>query len=231
MDDQKGLFSLFQIVDSFFPSGSFAYSWGLETYVNDGIVKDRKGLEEFLKAYLTGSIVSSDALIMKLSFEAAEREDIDTILYFDRLIHSMKLARETREGSIQIGKQLLRVMAELHRSTLFESLHYGIETKKAYGHHPVVFAVVGKALGIYIEQTILAYMYQVVSGVVSAGVRLIPLGHMDGQRVIEEIKPLVLNLVGTVMLRSKDDISSFAPGLEIRAMRHHEDLYTRLFKS
>lgn len=230
MSKGKSLLSLFQIIDSFFPSGAFAYSWGLETYVSEGLIKDRNGLKSFLEAYLSGVTKRCDALIVKLSYEAAEREDINTVFRIDRLIHSMKLAREPREGSMQTGRQLLNVMRGLHKSILLEHLAEGISDGKALGHHPVVFGLVCSVIENSKDEAVMAYLYQTVSGIVSAGLRLIPLGHMDGQRVIEEIKPLLIKIVDDVSLLNEDDISTFAPGIEIRAMRH-EHLYTRLFKA
>jgi urease accessory protein len=230
MDSRKALLNLFQVTDSLFPSGAFAYSWGLETYVSEGLIKDRNGLKSFLEAYLSGVIKRCDALIVKLSYEASEREDINTAFRLDRLIHSMKLAREPREGSVQTGRQLLNVMRGLHKSTLLEHLAEGIRDGKALGHHPVVFGLVCSVIENRKDEAVIAYLYQTVSGIVSAGLRLIPLGHMDGQRVIEEIKPLLIKIVDDVALLNEDDISTFSPGIEIRAMRH-EHLYTRLFKA
>jgi len=230
MDRQSNLFRLFQITDSFFPSGAFAYSRGLETYVNEEIIRDRKGLEEFLRAYLTGLTAKSDALFLKLSWEAAEREELNTILRLDKLTHSMRLAKELREGSLQAGRQLLKVMRALHSSKLLEHFAEMAETGKAWGHHPVVFALVCGALEISKEDAVMAYLYQIVSSLVSAAVRLIPLGHLDGQKVIEEVRPMALRVAEDLISLNEDDLSSFAPGIEIRAMRH-ECLYTRLFRS
>ena len=230
MHSQSNLFRLFQITDSFFPSGSFAYSRGLETYVNEEIIRDRKGLENFAKAYLIGLTAKSDALFLMLSLEAAQREELSTILRFDKLTHSMRLAKELREGSLQAGRQLLKVMRALHSSNLLEHFAEKVEMGKAWGHHPVVFALVCGALEISKEDAVMAYLYQTVSGIVSAGVRLIPLGHLDGQRVIEEVRLTALNVAEDLVSLSEDDLSSFAPGIEIRAMRH-ECLYTRLFRS
>ncbi|HYA93410.1 MAG TPA: urease accessory protein UreF [Thermodesulfobacteriota bacterium] len=230
MHSQSNLFRLFQITDSFFPIGSFAYSRGLETYVNEETVRDRKGLEKFLKAYLTGLTAKSDVLFLILSWEAAEREELSTILRLDKLSHSMRLARELREGSLQAGGQLLKVMRALHSSKLLEHFAGEVETGKAWGHHPVVFALVCGALEISKEDSVIAYLYQTVSSIVSAGVRLIPLGHLDGQRAIEEVRPLALKIAEDLVSLSEDDLSSFAPGIEIRAMKH-ECLYTRLFRS
>jgi urease accessory protein len=230
MHSQSNLLRLFQITDSFFPSGSFAYSRGLETYVNEEIIRDRKGLENFLKAYLTGLTAKSDALFLRLSWEAAEREELSTILRLDKLTHSMRLAKELREGSLQAGRQLLKIMRALHSSNLLEHFGQKVETGKAWGHHPVVFALVCGALEISKEDSVMAYLYQMVSGIVSAGVRLIPLGHLEGQRVMEEIRLTAAKVAEDLIFLNEDDLSSFAPGIEIRAMRH-ECLYTRLFRS
>jgi len=230
MHSQSNLFRLFQITDSFFPSGAFAYSRGLETYVNEEIIRDRKGLEEFLTAYLTGLTAKNDALFLKLSWEAAEREELGTILRLDRLTHSMRLAKELREGSLQAGRQLLKVMGTLHSSALLEGFAGEVETGMAWGHHPVVFALVCGALEISREDSLMAYLYQTVSGIVSAGIRLIPLGHLEGQRAIERVRSVALKIAEELVDLSEDDLSSFAPAVEIRAMRH-ECLYTRLFRS
>ncbi len=230
MDRAYSLLSLFQITDSFFPSGAFAYSWGLETYVTEGAVKDVDGFNKFLTAYITGMMGNCDALAVKLTLDAAEREDIKAVLRLDRLIHSMKLSKELREGSIQTGRQLLKVMVQLHKSMMLDRFAEGIERGEGKGHHPVVFALVCNSLGVSKEDAVPAYLYSAVSGIVSAGVRLIPLGHTDGQRVIERIKPLLIKIAGEVTQLDEGDISAFAPGIEIRAMRH-EHLYTRLFKS
>ncbi|GBE33607.1 urease accessory protein UreF [bacterium BMS3Bbin06] len=230
MDRAGSLLGLFQLTDSFFPSGAFAYSWGLETYVTEGVVTDLEGFNEFLRAYLAGMIARCDALAVKLAFDAAEREDIKAVLRLDRLIHSMKLSKELREGSVQTGRQLLKVMGQLHKSAMSGLFAEGIERGETKGHHAVVFGLVCNTIGTGRDDAVPAYLYSVVSGIVSAGVRLIPLGHTDGQRVIERIKPLLIKVAGEITQLDEEDISAFAPGIEIRAMRH-EHLYTRLFKS
>ncbi len=230
MDRALSLISLFQITDSFFPSGAFAYSWGLETYVTEGVVRDIDGFYKFLTAYITGMIGRCDALFVKLAFDKADRGDLSSLFRLDRLIHSMKLTKELRQGSIQTGRQLLKVMGQLHKSVLLERFEAGIKAGELQGHHPVMFALVCNCLGVGRDDAVLAYLYSAVSGIVSAGVRLIPLGHTDGQRVIEKIKPLLVEVTKEVSQLDEDGIAAFAPGVEIRTMRH-EQLYTRLFKS
>ncbi len=230
MDSPAALFSLFQMIDSFFPSGSFAYSWGLETYVDEGLVGNVKELEGFLSAYLRGVVARCDALVLKMAHEAADAGDLGEIFRLDGMIHSMKTAREAREGSVQIGGQILRVMAGLYGRPILGRYLNGIESGAAKGHHPVAFGVVCNALGIGKRDSVAAFLYQTASGIVSAGVRLVPLGHMDGQRALRDLTPRMAGIADEVVGLGEDDLSSFAPGIEIRAMRH-EDLYSRLFRS
>ncbi len=230
MDSGPALLNLLQLTDSFFPSGSFAYSWGLETCVSEGLVEGVEGLGSFLAAYLKGQLARSDVLVVKLAFDAAMRRDLASVIRLDNKLNAMKTARECREGGLQIGKQILRVINALHQSAFLGEFTGSIEARKSWGHHATVFGVVCQALGVAKRDCVQAFLYQAASGIISAGVRLIPLGHMDGQAALEQIKPLMMGIVDEIEPLGENDISSFAPGIEIRAMRH-ETLYTRLFRS
>jgi urease accessory protein len=230
IEGTPALLNLLQLTDSFFPSGSFAYSWGLETCVSEGLVEGVDGLGGFLAAYLKGQLARSDALVAKLAFDAAGSGDLAAVVRLDNKLNAMKTARECREGGLQIGKQILKVVNALHRSAFLGEFAGSIEARKSRGHHAPVFGVVCRVLGVAKRDCMQGFLYQAASGIVSAGVRLIPLGHMDGQAALEQIKPLMVGIADEIEPLGEDDISSFAPGIEIRAMRH-ETLYTRLFRS
>jgi len=230
MASPAGLLSLLQLTDSFFPSGGFAYSWGLETCVSDGLVAGREGLEQFLSAYLGGQLAGTDALGVKVAHEAAERGDLAAVMRLDGRLNAMKIARESREGGLQIGRQILKVMTALHQSTLLREFARKVENRQTFGHHAPVFGLACQAMGVSKPYSVQAFLYQAASGVVSAGVRLIPLGHMDGQRALYRIRETIGAIARAVEPLGEEDLSSFAPALEIRAMRH-ETLYSRLFRS
>ena len=224
------LLSALQLGDSFFPSSAFAYSWGLETYVSEGRVKDRNRLMDFVRSYLTGLVKRCDCIFVKLSYELSKSGDIENLIRIDRLLHSMKPAREIRDGSLQTGRQLLQVILSLYESTLLASVLERIKKKEMHGHQPIIFGMVCPVMGIPLESAIPVYLYSIVSSITSAGVRLIPLGHTDAQRTINGMKPLIMKISEEVKCLGESDIHSFAHALEIGAMRH-ERLATRLFKS
>lgn len=230
MDEHEALLTALQIGDSFFPSGAFAYSSGLETFVFDGQVADRVSLTAFIESYLVGLVARCDLLFVKLSYTASRRSDADEIGRLDHLLHAIKLPAELRAASMQMGRQFLQVMTGLYPSSALQSLLHNLETRKLDGHHPVMFGAVCGATGIKTETTLLTYPYSTVSSLVGAGVKLIPLGHSDGQITINRLKPLIARIAKEVEHLGVEDITSFAPAIEIHSMRH-EHLPVRLFKS
>jgi urease accessory protein len=125
---------------------------------------------------------------------------------------------------------VLLVIKGLYPSSIARSLWQRLEERKLWGHHAVIFGAVCADIGVETEKALLTYLYAAVSSLVSAGVRLIPLGHSDGQLAIGELKPVMTRITMAVALLGESDICTFAPALEVRAMQH-EHLFTRLFKS
>ena len=87
-----------------------------------------------------------------------------------------------------------------------------------------------QSLGIDTESTLLAYLYTVLTGLVAAALRLVPLGQSDGQRLLHELAPLSRELIAQYSALRPEDAWSATPGLEIRSMQH-ERLYSRLCRS
>ena len=229
MDDPERILTALQLGDSFFPSGAFAHSSGLETFVADGLVCDREHLVRFIESYLIGLVGRCDLLFAKLCYDAAGKGDLKEIARLDKLVHAMKLPKELRAASIQMGKQVLQAMEDLYPSVLLQSLWQCLETRELLAHHPIMFGAVCGSIGIEMEDPAHLPLFT-VSALVSAGVRLIPIGHSDGQRALNELKPLMARMARAVEMLGEADISAFAPALEVRAMQH-ERLSTRLFKS
>ena len=98
------------------------------------------------------------------------------------------------------------------------------------GHHALVFGCVAQHLGCDMESTLLAYLYTVLTGLVAAALRLVPLGQSDGQRLLYELAPLSRELIAQYGELQPEEAWSSTPGLDIRSMQH-ERLYSRLYRS
>ena len=96
--------------------------------------------------------------------------------------------------------------------------------------YPVAVGVTAAGHGIAIEPALSAYLHAVTANLISAGVRLIPLGQTDGQRLLAALEPIVASTAARALITPLDQIGSAAFRADIASMRH-ETQYTRLFRS
>lgn len=232
----NALLTLLQLVDSFFPTGAFAHSFGLETYVQRGLVSDQPSCEELLRNSLQEGIRNTDAIALALAYKFALAYDnapdttIDRIADLDMRLTAVKLPRESRNGSIQIGKQFLRNARQLVPHPVSDAYDQRIRSKHCAGHHAIAYGLIAAAASIQLPIALLGYLHAYVAAQVSAAVRLIPLGATEGQLTIQALHPNLLDIADFAQNANLDDLTAFTPGLDIRSMQH-ERLYSRLFIS
>ena len=235
--DSRTFVGLLHFADGLLPVGAYAHSFGLESYTAAGKVRDAETLEMFLRAYLRGSLAPSDAVAMLAARRVALAlgdEAVANCLSLDCRIDAMKPAAETRNASRQMGRQVLRIASSLGEplasDALVRNLFGAVERGETPGHHPVAFGAVGAALAWDELDMAAAFLYSSCSGLVSAALRLMPLGQIAGQRVLWNLGPEIAEFAEQSLGKEIDDIWSFAPGLEIATM-NHASLDARLFRS
>src|SRR5687768_4567363 len=106
---EKNLLRLLQLTDPTLPIGGFAHSAGLETYVQQGIVKDKKTATKFIQNQLEQNIFYTDAAFVSLSYDAAEQKDGDALCLLDEECTAVKLPKEMRHASQKLGLRLLKI--------------------------------------------------------------------------------------------------------------------------
>jgi urease accessory protein len=95
---------------------------------------------------------------------------------------------------------------------------------------PVAVAVAGAGHEIALALALQAYLHALTANLVSAGVRLVPLGQTDGQRVLAALEPVVAATAAHALATALDDVGGAAFRADLASMRH-ETQYTRLFRS
>jgi len=230
MDTGSQILTLLQICDSFFPTGGFTQSYGLETYVQDGLVCGGDSFRELLNTFVQDVLVTGDGLAVFLAWRAAGAEDLSFLEKIDQILSAMKLARESREGSARTGCRMLYTASPLFEDHVLREYIGLVRAGFCGGHHSLAFGLLGRRAGLTLEQTLLGFLYNAAASMVNNGVRLIPLGQQEGQRILRELTPSLNRAASEIQLKEIDDLGSTAPALEIRAMQH-ERLYTRLFMS
>ncbi len=230
MTTDGALLALLQFADGLFPAGGFAHSFGLETYAQEGRVRDRAGLEAFVRAHLEGSAGPCDAVAVAHAARRAAAGDVAGVVALDERLDAMKCVPEYRSASRQMGRQTLRVAAGLGGDPVLGELARLVEDGLAPGHHAVALGAALGRSGVDPERAAAAYLYSTAALLVGAALRLIALGQLDGQRVLAGLRPDVARLAAAAAVARVEDMWSFNPGLELAGIRH-ATLDARLFRS
>ena len=227
------LWHLLQISDQFFPTGGYAFSHALETYITAGIVHDRLSCHRWITNVGWHAIGPCDLVFCAHAHRlatAAEHDTLTALLALDHLLAAYKVPRELRQESQHTGQAFLRAAMALEPAPLVQAFWHQVQRGATPGHHALVFGCVAQSLGVDSESTLLAYLYTVLTGLVAAALRLVPLGQSEGQRLLHALMPLSLELIAEYGALTPEDAWSATPGLDIRSMQH-ERLYSRLCRS
>lgn len=224
------LLSLLQFSDGLFPSGGYAHSFGLESYVQDGVINDSKGVETFLQRFLEGTVGPCDAVAMVSAMAYARKNDMTACLALDATIEAMKGPTEFRQASREMGSSTLRTACALKRYAFLETVLRAVDAGQTPGHHSVAFGICGSVFGWRAHDAASAYLYSTASLIVGSALRLLPMGQLAGQHLLASLGPLIERLADQATEAPREDLWSFAPGIEIAGMRHAQ-LDARLFRS
>lgn len=224
------LFHLLQICDSNFPSGAFSHSYGLETYIQENKITDKKTFLIALKQFLQTQFVYTDGMACRLAYEALKTQEMEYVWRIDKELNALAMAKETRNGNRRVGRQLVKVMNQLFSNGHLNLYQTMIRDKQVYGHSSIVFAMVCLELDIDLETTLSAYLFATTSSLVQNAVRGIPIGQTDGQKILVLLQPYFKEKVKQILSLDEEEFGAGAPGLEIAQMLH-EQLSVRLFMS
>lgn len=216
-----GLLAALQLGDSFFPSGGFTLSHGLETLVADGLVVDAGTLAAGLAVSLEERLAKAELPALLAAHRACHAPDLRLVIDVDHLLMATRLAREEREASARVGRRLATEVARLRpdHGLLREYLNLVLQ-ERVPGGAPVALGLAGAALDVPEMDTGLVLCHSFATAWVSAGMRLLRLGHGAAQRVLATSHSAMERAVEVAGATSWRDLGASMPQLEIAAMRH-----------
>ena len=209
-----------------FPVGAFAYSHGLEAAVEAGDIADATSLAAWIDDLVRFGSLRGDALLMAEAWRAAQASDLSALVEINELALALAPSRERHLETSAQGNAFVMALRASWPHPLLDALA-GAAENIAY---PVGVGVAAAAHGIALATTLDAFLVAFTGNLVSACVRLGPVGQTDGQRVIAGLVPALRDLAGFALHNGLDALGSIALRSDIAAMRH-ETQYSRLFRS
>jgi urease accessory protein len=209
-----------------YPVGAFSYSHGLEWAVECGEVRDVATLVAYIETVLRHGGGWIDAVLFLQAWHAAH--DAPVLDDISELAAALRGSGETALESRQQAQAFLQVTRRAWPHPLLDA--FAERQRGRPLSHAVVMALACAAHGIAPGPALHAHLHGFAANLVSAGVRLVPLGQTDGQIATAQLARVVADVADRAPDCDPDDLGSAAPMLDLFSM-HHETQYTRLFRS
>jgi urease accessory protein len=225
--DSSALYRLMAWLSPSFPVGAFSYSSGLEWAVEAGDIKDAPSLRRWLAVMIGEGGAFCDAALFANTHRATAANDAALLRAAAELAVALAPSRERHRETTSQGRAFVEAVRAAWPCAALDRLGDVWDGPIAY---PVAVAVTAAGHGVPLTSALHALLHAAAANLISAGVRLIPLGQTDGQRVLAALEPTIAAAAARAGAATLDDIGGAAFRADLAAMRH-ETQYTRLFRS
>jgi urease accessory protein len=210
-----------------YPVGAFSYSSGLEWAVEAGEVGDAEALRRWLAVVIGEGGGHCDAVFFAHAHRAVSSEDQTALREVAELAAAFAPSRERYLETTAQGRAFLDTTQAAWPCCALDNLVAAWPGPYAY---PIAVAVAAAGHGIALAPALHAYLHAVTANLISAGIRLIPLGQTDGQRILAALQPVIEATAARALATALTEVGSAAFRADLASMRH-ETQYTRLFRS
>jgi urease accessory protein len=225
--NNAALLTLIQLTSPALPVGAYSYSEGLESLVEGGWITSANGLDEWLRESLATGSIALEAAILLRAHRAWLAQDLKRLTYWNDWLSANRETMELQNQNWQMGRSLLKLLQDLYDRDDWAEIQIAIG---AECNLAIAFAIAA-GLGSIDEQTaVLGYLHSWASNLVSAGVKLIPLGQTAGQRLVLNLGESIVATADRALILPDDRLFSCSWGLSLASMAH-ETQYSRLFRS
>jgi urease accessory protein len=223
----QALYRLLAWLSPAYPVGAYTYSHGLETAVEDGRITTRAGLVDYVTTVLRAGAGRIDGALLAAAWRAAVAEDAAALDEVAELASAWRGTAETALESMAQGTAFTGVTLSAWPDARFAA--FAARHPRALAH-PVAFGAAAGFHGMPLRPALAGWLAGFAANLVSAGVRLVPLGQTDGQIATAALQPVVEAAADAALVAELATLGSAAPMLDLLSMRH-ETQYTRLFRS
>ena len=219
-------FLLLQVNDSLFPIGGYTHSFGLESYIQMGEVRDRESAYNYVVANLNSQILYNDLLMIKLIFDY--RADLQKVLELEGLANASASPMELREGVQKLGNRFIKTISVMGLSENEGFTSYLKASKNPT--HASAYGVFCLSYGLDYKMALRHYLYAQSSSIVTNCVKTIPLSQNDGQVILSCLHKEFEAILSRLETLGMEHFCASSVHNDIKAMQH-ETLYSRLYMS
>ena len=221
------LYRLMAWLSPAYPIGAFSYSSGIEWAVEAGDVTDAATLERWLAVMIADGGGFCDAVFFVHAHCAVSQRNDEALRAVAELAAAFAPSRERHLETTAQGRAFLDATRAAWPTPALDRLLALWDGAVAL---PVAVAATSAGHEIALAPALQAYLHTLTANLISAGVRLVPLGQTDGQRVLAALEPVVAATAARALATALDDVGAVAFRADLASMRH-ETQYTRLFRS
>lgn len=225
MLNDLALLCLLQLASPALPVGGYSYSDGLETLIDRSVIDNPESLRQWLEQELRYGAIRLEAAVMLRGYRSVVSRDLEALSDWNAWLTAAKETAELRSQSWQMGGSLMRLLLNLQPQ--LEPMASAVGSPCNYA---IAFGLAAAHWQIDLTSTVLGYLHSWTSNLISAGIKLIPLGQTVGQQLLLELHPQLSLTTQDVLGLEDERLSSCGWGLALASMAH-ETQYTRLFRS
>lgn len=223
--DSTALLTFLQLTSPALPVGAYSYSEGLETLVDQGLIKSAADLQTWLTESLATGSIGIEAAILIRAYRAWTKGDQQNVIYWNHWLSATRETAELQQQNWQMGRSLLKLLQDLYPQSDWSGWSMAENWNMA-----VIFALAAGLAEIDEYTAVLGYLHSWASNLVSVGVKLIPLGQTAGQKLVLQLAEPIRMSADRSLTLPDDQLFSCSWGLAIASMTH-ETQYSRLFRS
>ena len=203
-----------------YPIGSYSFSSGLEYAIEINLISTAKELQDWLKNLLKFGNLQSDAILLKEAWKIKTCKKDKDITDLNRFAISLNQSKEKYIESYEQGKSFIKISKEswshkFPRETLM---------------FPIAYACSAVQENISLEDTLLSFLHSNLCNLLGAGIKLLPLGQTEGQKIQLQINKYIEKEYKSILKKNLNYIGSCGWVNDIVSMKH-EHQFTRLFRT
>jgi len=227
-------FQIMQLSDSFFPSGMFSMSGGLESLFQNNIVTNGDQIREFIIEQIEFQLIPCDCSVLSITMNAVKNNELSQIMSIDNKFYSMKLTKDIRNSLVRSGKQVFNCLMYMvndsnQKNHFLKQFKSKIEKNETPCTYPVAMGIYSQCLDISLQSAMKILLYSYCSSVISAAIRLGIIQHLDAQKILGLlVEPVNTFVTNKIKEKTSTDIWQLTPLTEIHQM-YHEHNESRMF--